>query len=223
MTIPERINIRLLNILLATAFLFCPAESAGEGVNGGEEKGTVGVQAAGAAGDTYEENLRRWQSLSEDQRREIRERAKRLTPEQVKELKSAAIKLRTLPKKAQERIKTNYRRFNNLPPEERENLKGRFRSFEKLPLRQKEELRNKLRERPERPAESLDNTQRKLKRQAGKREGVKPEKDLPAAIGQGRRRKDEPRERKNKGLNEHNSDRRKEKKPGSGGGRAHRP
>ena len=56
---------------------------------------------------SYKENLKRWQSLSEEERQVIRERAKKISPEQLKELKEKSVKFKSMSKEEQDKIRTS--------------------------------------------------------------------------------------------------------------------
>ncbi|OGS45159.1 MAG: hypothetical protein A2539_08890 [Elusimicrobia bacterium RIFOXYD2_FULL_34_15] len=96
---------------------------------------------------SYKENLKRWQSLSEEERQVIRERAKKISPEQLKELKEKSVKFKSMSKEEQDKIKNNYQRFEQFPPEKKEILKERHRRFEELSPENREKLRNEFRKR----------------------------------------------------------------------------
>jgi len=97
--------------------------------------------------DTYEDKLKYWQSLSEEQRQAIRARAQKIPPEQMQAFRERLEKFRKLSPADAERIKANYNRFKQLPYEKRSALKQRFDRFQKLPEERKIELRRKLLER----------------------------------------------------------------------------
>ena len=126
---------------LIAVFIFVPFVSAQE------EPGADVIQEEAESESTYDKNLERWQSLSEEQRQAIREKVETLTPEQKNRLKERSSKLRSLPKDQQDKIRNNYQRFKNLSPEKRNGLRERARRFRELPSERKEELRRKFKER----------------------------------------------------------------------------
>lgn len=140
-------KIALAIFQLAAMFLFGSILHAEEESKGAASQEMNSPQAESPSGDTYAEKLKRWQSLPEKERRIIRERARKLGPEKIRELREESVKLRSMPKDAQYRIRTNYQKFNRLPPREREALKERYRRFEKLPPERREEFRRRFRER----------------------------------------------------------------------------
>ncbi|MBI5204531.1 MAG: DUF3106 domain-containing protein [Nitrospirae bacterium] len=99
------------------------------------------------SGNAYEENLRRWQGLSEQERQAIRERASRLGTGQMQKLREESERFKGMPKEEQDKIRGNYQEFNKLPPREREVLRERYKRFESLPPEKREELRRQFRER----------------------------------------------------------------------------
>jgi len=103
-----------------------------------------GATAHAPRGARYAENLKRWQGLSEDQRRAIREAAKRITPEQMAQLKEKLGQFRQLPEEEQERIRGNQQRFQGMRPGMRRTLEGRFRRFQALPEERRGELRRRF-------------------------------------------------------------------------------
>lgn len=108
-------------------------------------------EVEGTAENAYEEKLKRWQSLSEEERQKIRERARKLSSEQIKELKEKVVKFRNLPPEEQDKIKANYQRFKELPLEKKRILKERVERFQKLPPEEKAKLQRKFREKKEIP------------------------------------------------------------------------
>ena len=140
-------NILLVIFQLTALFLFGSVLYAQEESKSQASAEMSSPQAESPSEDTYRENLKRWQSLSEKERRLIRERARRLDPGEIRELRKESLKLRNMPKEEQERIRANYQRFNRFPLKEREVLKERYRRFEKLPSERREEFRRRFRER----------------------------------------------------------------------------
>ena len=104
---------------LIVVFLFSPL------IYAQEESAPVVTERAATtqAESTYEEKIKRWQSLSEEERQKIRESARRLSPEQIKGLREKSEKFRNLPKEQQDKIKANYQRFKDLPLEKKRILR----------------------------------------------------------------------------------------------------
>ncbi len=101
--------------------------------------------------NTYEEKLKRWQGLTEEQRQVIRDRARKISPEQINEFRQRQEEFRKLPPLDRERIKNNYRKFRQIPPDKRRVLEERYQRFRKLPEEQRIELRRKILERRQLP------------------------------------------------------------------------
>jgi len=141
------IILQLIAVFLFSPFVYAQEESAPVVT---ERAATI--QAESTSESTYEEKLKRWQSLSEEERQKIRERAKGLSPEQIKELREKSAKFRNLPKEQQDKIKANYQRFKDLPLEKKRILRERAERFQKLPPEEKAQLQRKFRERKEAPA-----------------------------------------------------------------------
>lgn len=137
-----RIKIRMIIILL----LFIPAIYAQEESNAAANAIDEISQATSVPANPYEDNLKRWQSLSEGQRQTIRERVKNLTPEQIKELREKSARFRSMPQEQQKKIRTNYQKFNVLPFKQREMLRERYQRFKGLPDERKKELWRQFRE-----------------------------------------------------------------------------
>lgn len=80
-----------------------------------------------ALGSTYEDKLEYWQSLSEEQKQAIREKARKLGPTKITKLKEKAQSFIILPRETQERIKINLKRFRAMSPEKRVRIRWLFR------------------------------------------------------------------------------------------------
>ena len=93
---------------------------------------------------TYEENLKRWQGLSEQERQAIRERAQSLGPAKISEMKEELARFNNMPKEGQDRIKDNYNRFTSFTPEERKAVEQKYERFEKMPQERKDEFRRQF-------------------------------------------------------------------------------
>jgi len=93
---------------------------------------------------TYEENLKRWQNMSEEQRESIRAKMHTIGSEERKIIRQNAEKFRKLPEKEKQRIKSNFQKFRKLPNEKRKDLKSRHKRFRQLPLKQRQKLRQRM-------------------------------------------------------------------------------
>ena len=111
---------QLIVVLLFGSVVYAQEESGADVIQAPDV-----VQGESESQGAYEENLKRWQSLSEEQRQAIREKAETLTPEQKNELKGRFAEFRSLSKDQQDKIRSNYQRFKNLSPEKRSKLKER--------------------------------------------------------------------------------------------------
>src|SRR3989338_11082886 len=98
-------KIALAIVQLTAVFLFGSILYAQEESKSQASAEMSSPQAESSSGDTYRENLKRWQSLSEKERRLIRETARRLNPNEIRELRKESLKLRSMPKEEQERIR----------------------------------------------------------------------------------------------------------------------
>lgn len=139
-------NMSLIIFQLIAVLLFGSVVSAQE-ARAAAAKGTDAAQVENVSGNAYEENLRRWQGLSEQERQAIRERASRLGTGQMQKLRKESERFKNMPKEEQDKIRGNYQEFNKLPPREREVLRERYNRFENLPPEKREELRRQFRER----------------------------------------------------------------------------
>lgn len=154
-------KISVVTFQLVAIFLFGLVVYAQEESKVAVSKEADSTQETSLPQKTYEDNLKRWQGLSEEERQVIRDRAKSLQPGQIEELREESVKFRSIPREEQDRIKVNYQKFNKLSPEEKEILKERHQHFERLPLEKKEELRSQFREKRVVPSD-IQKTKSKL-------------------------------------------------------------
>ncbi len=105
------------------------------------------TQVSSPALDTFENKLKYWQSLTDEQRQAIRERARKISPEQMRAFREKLDEFRKLSPDAAERIKTNYERFKQMHPEKRSDLARRYQRFQRLPEERKIELRRMIQKR----------------------------------------------------------------------------
>ncbi len=94
--------------------------------------------------ERYRQNLRHWQSLSEEERQVIRARAKSLDREKMYKLREASQKFRQMPPQERQKLRERSERFNRMPPEKRQVLRERYRRFQRLPQEKREELRRRI-------------------------------------------------------------------------------
>lgn len=141
--------IRKISLIILTVFFFCSLLLLGHAQ---EQFGNVIAAESGNAQtdsislNTYEDKLKYWQSLSDEQRQVIRERVKKITPEQMRLLRERLDEFKKLPSSESERIKINYKRFKQMPYNERIDLEQRYQRFQRLPEERKIELRRRLRQ-----------------------------------------------------------------------------
>ena len=102
--------------------------------------------AAMTASERYEANLKRWQGMSEEERREIRAKAAKLPPQKVQELRQKAAQFHALPAQERERIQENYHKFKEMPQAEKKAIQERHARFMALPEPQREKIRTAARE-----------------------------------------------------------------------------
>ncbi len=105
------------------------------------------TQVSSPSLDTYEDKLKFWQSLTDEQRQAIRERARKISPEQMRAFREKLDEFRKFSPDAAERIKTNYERFKQMHPEKRSDLERRYQRFQRLPEERKIELRRMIQQR----------------------------------------------------------------------------
>ncbi len=96
--------------------------------------------------ERYQENLRRWQSMPEEQRQAIRSRAAGMSEADRAVLQEKAKKYRAMSEQERQTLRENYRKFRELPPERREVLEERPRGFRQLPQEKRGEVRRRYQE-----------------------------------------------------------------------------
>jgi len=104
----------------------------------------VGVAAADES--SYEENLKRWKSLSEEERQAIRQKVRGLNTDERKAIRRNAKEFRTRSIEDKGRMRNNYKRFRDLPEGHRKDLRNKVRRFHDLPKERRGEFRRKFRE-----------------------------------------------------------------------------
>lgn len=108
--------------------------------------------AVDAAG--YEENLRRWQGLTEEERRAIREKVKYMDPQERRQLREKASRFWQLPSEERRKMRENFRKYRQLPPEQRDNVRSRYQRFRQMPPEKRQEIKRRLYERRLRQGET---------------------------------------------------------------------
>lgn len=134
-----------LIILVVSAFCLLMPKAYAQGQTG-EVKATESgnTQASNISLDTDEDKFKYWQSLTDEQRQAIRERAQKINPEQMRALRERLDEFKKLPPREVESIKTKYERFRQMPREKRIELEQRYQRFHRLPEERKIELRRRL-------------------------------------------------------------------------------
>jgi hypothetical protein len=95
---------------------------------------------------SYEENLRRWQNMSEEQREAIRQKVNAMDYQQRETIFENAEQFKRLPNAEQSRIQGNFQKFKELSNEEKEILKEKNKHFQSLSPEERAQLRREVRE-----------------------------------------------------------------------------
>lgn len=111
--------------------------------------------SAGSSSDEarYQANLRRWQSMTEEERQVIRNKAIVMSEAERAALKEKAEEYRAMPNQDREKLRENFRKFRELPPERREALEQGSRGFRQLPPEKRDEIRRRYQEQRKEPQE----------------------------------------------------------------------
>ena len=96
-------------------------------------------------GKQYQKNLHRWQNMTDEQRKVIRDKAAKLSADEIQQLNEKLNKFKQLPAAERKRIEGNYQRFCELPSESRQQLRGRHQRFCQLPNEQQQQLQIRYR------------------------------------------------------------------------------
>ncbi len=96
--------------------------------------------------ERYQANLRRWQSMTEEQRQAIRDQAAAMPEADRAALQEKAKEYRAMPEQNRETLRENFQKFRALPPERREALEEGSRGFRQLPLAKRDEMRRRVQE-----------------------------------------------------------------------------
>jgi len=99
------------------------------------------------AGETssYEDNLKRWQNMSEEQREAIRQKVQAMEPRQKEALLENAREYKQLSGEERNRIRGNFQEFMKLSLDQRDEVKTRYRRFQQMPTEKRQELRQQVR------------------------------------------------------------------------------
>lgn len=89
----------------------------------------------------YEENLKRWRNMSEEERQAIRQRYHSMDAGERQAVIENSDKFKRLPPEDRDRIRNNFHRFRELPQERRELMRENYRRFENRPPSEREEMR----------------------------------------------------------------------------------
>jgi len=142
--------IRKVRFNILIVYLFCLLFSLAHAQENSKDvaaSGSANPDVNGVSLDTYEDKLKYWQSLSEERRQAIRERAQKISPEQMQNLRERFDQFKKLHPAEAEKIRENFRKFKQMSPERRNALKERFQRFQSLPEERKIEIRRKIRQR----------------------------------------------------------------------------
>ena len=96
--------------------------------------------------ERYQANLRRWQSMTEEERQAIRSKAAALSEEDRGVLQEKVKEYRAMPEPERKALHENFQRFRELPPERREVLEEGDREFRQLPPERRDEIRRGFKE-----------------------------------------------------------------------------
>ncbi len=94
-------------------------------------------------GMTYQEKLKRWQELSEEQKNKIRTIAKSMSEAKFKKLEKNFRKIKTLKPAEQERIRSNYKRMKSFDKKKREQVRKKFKRFKEFSPEKREQFRKR--------------------------------------------------------------------------------
>ncbi len=94
--------------------------------------------------ERYQANLRRWQSMTEEERQAIRNRAAGMSEEDRAALKEKVKEYRAMPEQDRQSLRENFQRFQALPPARRAALEEGSRGFRQLPPPKREEIRRRF-------------------------------------------------------------------------------
>ena len=101
--------------------------------------------SSGAPASSYEENLRRWQNMTEDQREAIRQKVRAMAPQQKEAVLEKAKEFKQLPAEDQRRIRRNFMEFEQWSPEKRREIRSLYDRFQKMPEERRQEMRRQFR------------------------------------------------------------------------------
>lgn len=93
---------------------------------------------------SYEEKLARWNSLSEEQKEAIRNKARSMSEQKFKQLENNFERARQFEPAEQQRVRQNFGRMKQFKPQQRENLRRKFQQFKRLPEERRQQFRRKF-------------------------------------------------------------------------------
>lgn len=94
---------------------------------------------------SYEEKLKIWNSLSDEQKNNLRKRAREMPEKKFNELKNSFEKVKKLEPQEQMRIQNNFRKMRQFNPEQKQKIQQRFKKFQEFPPERKRQFREKFR------------------------------------------------------------------------------
>ncbi len=95
---------------------------------------------------SYEEKVKIWNGLSEEQKNSLRQRARGMTEKKFSELKNNFEKIKNFEPQEQKRIRKNFQRMRQFKPQQKQDIRQKFKRFRELPPERKRVFREKYRE-----------------------------------------------------------------------------
>ncbi|NLF97919.1 MAG: DUF3106 domain-containing protein [Candidatus Riflebacteria bacterium] len=93
---------------------------------------------------SYEEKLARWNSMSEEQREAIRQKARSISEKKFKQLENNFERASNLEPAEQQRVKQNFGRIKQFKPQQQQKLRQRFQQFQRLPEERRQQFRRQF-------------------------------------------------------------------------------
>ncbi len=110
--------------------------------------GDVAAQNASEAREirklSYEEKLARWNSMSDEQKEAIRQKARSMSEKKFKQLENNFERVSNFAPAEQKRVKQNLGRVRQFRPQQQENLRQRFQQFQRLPEERRQQFRRQF-------------------------------------------------------------------------------
>ena len=107
-------------------------------------------QGSSQMDDATQQNWKRYQGLSPDDKAGLREKERRwqsLPPEERQEMRRRMERYRELPPQDQERYQKRYQQWHSLPPEDRNQIRDRLRNWDSLSPQEQQEIRQRFQKR----------------------------------------------------------------------------